>query len=157
MVTPSWCSCHLAIPCLQRWRSEGCAFCHSVLMHMQELSATWLPTTYASLLSLLHALSRWTLSVPFAGWSLLPIWDLNRTLQKKGSPWCCCICCCYTQTQPLVANLPSHPAGNWYSFKDTVLKFNSVIWSAHQSEGERRCCINNDLSGERKMPSNNML
>ena len=157
MVAPFWCSCLLVTSCLQCWRSKGCTFCHSVLMRMQKLSATWLPTTCASLLPSPHALSWQALPASFAIQSLLPIWGLGHTLQRKRSPRCCCVCCCYMQTQLLVANLPSHPASNWYSFGDTVSKFDSVVWSTHQSEGERQCCTNNELSSERKIPPNNML
>ena len=56
-----------------------------------------------------------------------------------------------------IVKLPSHPAGNWYSFGDTVSKFDSVIQSVYQFEGERRYCINNELLGERKMSPTNVL
>ena len=157
IVVRSWCSCYLATSCLQRWRSKGCAFCHNVLMHIQELSATWLPTTCASLLLSLHAFSRQTLSASFTVQSLFSIWGLGHMLQKKKSFWCYCVCYCYMQIQLLVANLPNHPADNWYSFGDNILKFDFVVWSAHQSEGERRCCTNNKLSSGRKMLFSNML
>ena len=126
-------------------------------MCMQKLSATWLLTTCASLLPPPHALSWRAPLVSFAVQSPLLIQSLGYILQRKGSSRCYCVCYCYTQTQPLVANLSSHPAGNSYSFKDTVPKFDFVVQSVHQSEGERQCCTNNKLLGGCKMLSSNVL